>query len=195
MNLRINCFYVRKCVLLNSLLYLYITRHLFGLIKCIHNNLFLSPHLFGITDSFAFTTLAVPKSCYSLGARTTFDRGASFCSLLPALQALATSLRMTYRFVIAKPCKRLRQSVPLSLRGCGCPVDTSAKQKHRPSRQARRVSPAAIRFPPKGYLRILSRSALRMTNHFVIAKPCKRLWQSVFPLKGIYGFFHAMRSE
>ena len=50
-------------------------------------------------------------------------------------------------------------------------------------------------FSPKGYLRILSRYALRMTNHLVIAKPCKRLWQSVFPLKGIYGFFHAMRSE
>ena len=128
MNLRINCFYVRKCVLLNSLLYLYITRHLFGLIKCIHNNLFLSPNLFGITDSFAFTTLAVPKSCYSLGARTTFDRGASFCSLLPALQALATSLRMTYRFVIANAVRRV-----------------------------------AIRFSLKGYLRILSRSAFRMT--------------------------------
>ena len=49
----------------------------------------------GITDSFALITLAVPKSCYSLGARTTFDRGASFCSLYPAPQALATSLRMT----------------------------------------------------------------------------------------------------
>ena len=48
-----------------------------------------------ITDSFALITLAVPKSCYSLGARTTFDRGASFCSLLPAPQALASSLRMT----------------------------------------------------------------------------------------------------
>ena len=49
----------------------------------------------GITDSFALITLAVPKSCYSLGARTTFDRGASFCSLYPAPQALATSLRIT----------------------------------------------------------------------------------------------------
>ncbi len=51
----------------------------------------------GITDSFALTTLAVPKSCYSLGARTTFDCGARRCSLLPAPQALATSLRMTLR--------------------------------------------------------------------------------------------------
>ena len=58
------------------------------------------------------------------------------------------------RIVISKPCKRLWQSVPFqgeyvffhasrsewqvfsSLR-CGCPVDASAKQKHRPSRQAR----------------------------------------------------------
>ena len=56
----------------------------------------------GITDYFALTTLAVPKSCYSLGARTTFDRGASFCSLLPAPQALATSLRMTNNLVIAR---------------------------------------------------------------------------------------------
>ena len=38
---------------------------------------------------------------------------------------------------------------------------------------------AAIRFSLKGYLRILSCCALRMTNHLVIAKPCKRLWQSV----------------
>ena len=53
------------------------------------------------TDSFVLTTLAVPKSCYSLGARTTFDRGASFCSLFPAPQALATSLRMTDHLVFA----------------------------------------------------------------------------------------------
>ena len=51
----------------------------------------------GEADSFALTTLAVPKSCYSLGARTTFDRGARRCSLFPAPQALATSLRMTRR--------------------------------------------------------------------------------------------------
>ena len=31
---------------------------------------------------------------------------------------------------------------------CGCPVDTYAKQKHRPSRQARRKATAAIRFFP-----------------------------------------------
>ena len=40
----------------------------------------------GITDSFALTTLAVPKSCYLLGARTTFHRGVRRCSLFPALQ-------------------------------------------------------------------------------------------------------------
>ena len=39
------------------------------------------------------------QKLFSLGARTTFDRGASFCSLLPAPQALATSLRMTSRLV------------------------------------------------------------------------------------------------
>ena len=59
----------------------------------------LSPK--GITDSFVLTTLAVPKSCYSLGARTTFDRGARRCSLFPAPQTLATSFRMTSRLVIA----------------------------------------------------------------------------------------------
>ena len=87
----------------------------------------------------------------------------------------------------------------MSLR-CGCPVDTSAKQKHRPSRQAR---------PPLGSwqsvfllrgIRILSRSALRMTSRLVIAntygvrinfrlpviaKPRKRLWQSVSLSRGL----------
>ena len=61
MNLRINCFYVRKCVLLNSLLYLYITRHLFGLIKCIHNNLFLSPHLLELRILSRLPLLRCPK--------------------------------------------------------------------------------------------------------------------------------------
>ena len=45
-------------------------------------------------------------------------------------------------------------------------MDTSAKQKQRPSRQARRKATAAIR-----------------SSTFVIAKPCKRLWQSVSPLR------------
>ena len=80
---------------------------------------------------------------------------------------------------------------------CGCPADTSAKQKHRPSRQARppsgvrqsvfphfsslrsRVNGCGNPFSLLRELRILSRSALRMTNRLVIAKPCKRLWQSV----------------
>ncbi len=107
--------------------------------------------------------------------------------------------------VIAKPCKRLWQSVflfkditdsfalcaqndkpfcncnhriicdklqPLSLR-CGCPVDTSAKQKHRPNRQAR---------PPLGARQSVFPSP-------VIAKPCKRLWQSVFLFKDITDSF------
>ena len=37
------------------------------------------------------------QKLFSLGARTTFDRGARRCSLYPAPQALATSLRMTRR--------------------------------------------------------------------------------------------------
>ena len=143
MNLRINCFYVRKCVLLNSLLYLYITRHLFGLIKCIHNNLFLSPHLLGLR--------------------------------IPSRYAF----RMTNHLVIAKPCKRLWQSVfhfktvffalyiqnitkedgfPRSLRSLG--MTKNIAHLNRP------VIASAVRC-----------AAIR------------------FSLKGIYGFFHAMRSE
>ena len=48
---------------------------------------------------------------------------------------------------------------------------------------------AAIRFSLKGYLRILSYCALRMTDHLVIAKPCKRLRQSV-PFYRKYGFLN-----
>ena len=47
----------------------------------------------------------------------------------------------------------------------------------------------AIRFSFKGELRILSRYAFRMTSRLVIAKPCKRLWQSVFLLRGITDSF------
>ena len=77
-----------------------------------------------------------------------------------------------------------RQYVHLSLR-CGCPVDTSAKQKHRPSRQARppqgvwqsvlplsslrsRVSGCGNPLPFRG-IRILSRFAFRMTSRLAIA--------------------------
>ena len=55
----------------------------------------------GNTDSFALYHSCGAQKLFSLGARTTFDRGASFCSLLPAPQALATSLRMTSRLVAA----------------------------------------------------------------------------------------------
>ena len=41
--------------------------------------------------SFAWP-LAVPKSCYPLGARATFDRGASLRSLYPPPAAVATLL-------------------------------------------------------------------------------------------------------
>ena len=44
------------------------------------------------------------QKLFSLGARTTFDRGARRCSLLPAPQALTTSLRMTHNLVIANTC-------------------------------------------------------------------------------------------
>ena len=118
------------------------------------------PLLKGNTDSFALITLAVPKSCYSLGARTTFDRGARRCSLYPALQALATSLRMTSF---------------LSLR-CGCPVDTSVKQKHRPSRQARCVNGYGNSFLPLVIARGFSPAAIRSS------------------FKGEYGFFRAYHS-
>jgi len=39
----------------------------------------------------AFCPLAVPESCFPLGARAPFDRGASLRSLLPPPAALATS--------------------------------------------------------------------------------------------------------
>ena len=74
-----------------------------------------------------------------------------------------------YRFVIAKPCKRLWQSVPFVI--------------------AREQCDRGNLFSPKGYLRILSRYALRMTDHLVIAKPCKRLRQSV-PFYRKYGFLN-----
>ena len=48
---------------------------------------------------------------------------------------------------------------------------------------------AAIRFSFKGELRILSCFALRMTYRLVVAKPNKRLWQSVFLLRGITDSF------
>ena len=71
----------------------------------------------------------------------------------------------------------------LSLR-CGCPVDTSVKQKHRPSRQTRCVNGcgnppfhlSSLRAPqgarqsvfPLRVLRILSLFALRMTSRLLI---------------------------
>ena len=52
---------------------------------------------------------------------------------------------------------------------CGCPVDTSAKQKHRPSRQARPPSGARQSvFPFLKGRRILLRCALRMTSRLLI---------------------------
>ena len=52
---------------------------------------------------------------------------------------------------------------------CGCPVDTSAKQKHRPSRQARYVNGCGNPFSFLRVLRILSRYALGMTYRLAIA--------------------------
>ncbi len=48
-------------------------------------------------------------------------------------------------------------------------MDTSAEQKHRPSRQARRKTAVAIRSLSRE-IRILSRFAFRMTRNLVIAK-------------------------
>ncbi len=144
-----------------------------------------------------------------------------------------------YRFVIAKPCKRLWQSVPFVIAREQCdrgnlfspkgylrilsrsafrmtdhlviavrvsgghlceaeaPTEPAGETAARcaairfprpPSLRGSNAT-AAIRSPPKGYLRILSRYALRMTNHLVIAKPCKRLQQSV-PFYRKYGFLN-----
>ena len=67
----------------------------------------------------------------------------------------------------------VRQSVPpfSSLRRRGCPVDTSARQKHRPSRQARCVNGCGNPFFLFRVLRILSRSALRMTDIQLLQAP------------------------
>ena len=55
--------------------------------------------------------------------------------------------------------------------GCGCPVDTSAEQKHRPSRQARpRTFEARMglvnkkRTYPLGYVLLINKSARRDSN-------------------------------
>ena len=111
-------------------------------------------------------------------------------------------------------CALIRFSAPSSLR-CGCPVDTSAKQKHRPSWQARppqgvrqsvlplsslrsRVSGCGNSFSFKGNtdsftLRVQNDKPISYCKYIkcadmlclpVIAKPRKRLWQSVSLLKG-----------
>ena len=110
--------------------------------------------------------------------------------------------------VIAKPCKRLWQSVFL-LKGITDSF-TLRVQNDKSFSHCKYIRRAAIRFSPprhcehrkvrgnpfsfKREIRILSCYALRMTNRLVatnavrcavscrsvIAKPCKRLWQSVF---------------
>ena len=84
----------------------------------------------GFTDSFALITLAVPKSCYSLGARTTFDRVASFCSLFPAPQALATSLAMT-RVWGKTDCRAPIGGLACRLGRCFCFAEVSTGHPHR----------------------------------------------------------------
>jgi len=103
---------------------------------------------------------------------------------------------MTHHLVIAKPCKRLWQSVPfvIAVRVSGghlCEAEAptepagetaarcAAISFPRPPVIAREQCDRGNPFSPKGYLRILSRYAPRMTDHLVIAKPCERLWQSV----------------
>ena len=71
--------------------------------------------------------------------------------------------------------KMCDQLLSLSLR-CGCPVDTSAKQMHRPSRQARCVNGYGNSFLPLAIARGFSPVAIR------------------FSFKGDYGFFRAYHS-
>ena len=40
-------------------------------------------------------------------------------------------------YAFASSPSRVEPMLAFPLRGCGCPVDTSAKQKHRPNRQVR----------------------------------------------------------
>ena len=98
--------------------------------------------------------------------------------------------RILSRFAFRMTKNEALQTAVLSLR-CGCPVDTSAKQKHRPSRQARpplgarqsvfpppslrsRVNGCGNPFSFKMGRRILSRSAFRMTKN-------EALQTAVFP--------------
>ena len=121
----------------------------------------------GNTDSFVLTTLAVPKSCYSLGARTTFDRGTSFCSLYPAPQALATSLRMTYRLAIATivECAASRRLVIAKVRVSGGHLCKAEAPTEPAGEICKRLWQSVFL---SRVLRILSRYALRMTSHLVI---------------------------
>ena len=93
--------------------------------------------------------------------------------LFRVLRILSRSaLRMTDIQLLQAP-QGVQQSVPpfSSLRRCGCPVDTSARQKHRPSRQARCVNGCGNPFFLFRVLRILSRSALRMTDIQLLQAP------------------------
>ena len=93
--------------------------------------------------------------------------------LFRVLRILSRSaLRMT-DIQLSQAPQGVQQSVPpfSSLRRRGCPVDTSARQKHRPSRQARCVNGCGNPFFLFRVLRILSRSALRMTDIQLLQAP------------------------
>ena len=141
----------------------------------------------GITDSFALCARndipfsycnhrgmrSKPSSCHCEGAGVRWTPLQSRSTDRAASETAVRRVAIRFpRPVIAKEQSDCGNPFPLPLR-CGCPVDTSAKQKHRPNRQARRKATAAIRFPLR-VLRILSCSALRMTNRFVIANAVRQ---------------------
>ena len=104
--------------------------------------------------------------------------------------------------VIAKPCNGCGN--PFSFKGitdsftlraqndkpfshCGAGVRWTPLRSRSTDRAGRRDR-RKVRGNPflfLGVLRILSRFAFRMTGYLVIAKPCKRLWQSVFPFQTV----------
>ena len=129
-----------------------------------------------------------------------------------------------YRTLKGKKPSLQGDLLSLSLR-CGCPVDTSAKQKHRPSRQAR--PPQGVRqsvFPllviANAVRRVAIRSFLRgITDSFALCAQndkqfnyCKYIRRAdklsltrhcerrkacgnPFSFKGNYGFFRAHRKS
>ena len=89
----------------------------------------------------------------------------------PSLRSRVTAvaIRFSFKGNTESFTLRVQNDRSFSSLRCECPVDTSAKQKHRPSRQAR---------PPSGVRQFV-------LSPLVITKPCKRLWESVSLSRGI----------